>query len=99
MLAADPLTVTNGAELVTNLMPEIVLVPAPVIVKVPVMDGVLREEPSHAAIFTPGVMVTFSVTDDLKKMVSPTELSAMAAAKVVCVPLAALVSTIFAETP
>lgn len=73
--------------------PEIVLVPAPVMVNVPVIVGTFKESPDQQAIFTPGVIVTFSVTLSLKKIVSPEEAAVIALAKVVWVPLAAEVAT------
>jgi len=59
------------------------LVPAPVIVNVPIIAGVFKASPSHAAILTPGVIVTDSDTESLKNMVSPATASAMQLANVV----------------
>src|SRR5580693_795519 len=88
-----------AAEFVINSRPEIVLVPAPVIVSVPVIEGVFAEPPDHAVIFTPGVIVTFSVTDVMRKIVSPEDAADMAVAKVVCVPKPAVEFTIHFDTP
>ena len=54
--------------------PDIVLVPAPVIVRVPVIEGVFKLPPVQAVILTPGVIVTFSVTEVIKKIavITPT---------------------------
>lgn len=70
-------------ELVRSSTPDMLLVPAPVIVNVPMMAGVLRDDPCHPTILIPGVRVTFSVTESLKKIVSPTLAAAIADAKVV----------------
>jgi hypothetical protein len=68
---------------VTKRIPEIVDVPAAVIVKVPVIEGVFEDPAAQLTIFTPGVIVTFSVTEVLKKIVSPALAAAIAAARVV----------------
>jgi hypothetical protein len=94
MLSADPVTAIITAEFVTSRIPLILQVPAVVIVSVPVIVGVFRVPPVQAAILTPAVSVTFSVTESLRKIVSPDTASAIAPARVVCVPFAALVATI-----
>ncbi len=96
---ADPVIAINAALFVCNLRLDTVDVPAPVIVSVPMIVGVFRAPPDHPVMFTPGVMVTFSVTLSRKNMVSPDDATAIADASVVCVPLAADVATINLDTP
>lgn len=63
------MTAIIAAEFVASLIPDIMDVPAPVIVTVPVIVGEFNEPPDHAAILTPGVNVTFSVTESRRKIV------------------------------
>lgn len=83
MESAEPETVSTGALFVTSRIPEIFEVPAPVMVRVPVIVGVFNVPPDHAAIFTPGVIVTFSVTESLRNIVCPDTAAAIARARVV----------------
>lgn len=76
-----------------------VLVPAPVIVNFPVIEGIFKDDPDQLTMLTPGVIVTFSVTLSRRKMVSPEEAAAIADARVVCVPFAADVATINLLSP
>jgi hypothetical protein len=84
--AALPVTERNDAPLDARRIPLMLHVPAVVIVRVPLMVGVFNVPPCHAVILTPAVRVTFSVTESLRKIVSPETASAIADAKVECVP-------------
>ena len=92
--AALPVIERNSAVFDVSFNPLILHVPAVVIDSLPVIVGVFKLPPTHPTIFTPAVKVTSSVTLSRITMVSPEEASAIAPAKVVCVPLAADVATI-----
>lgn len=99
MVADEPPTERMLSELVISVIPEIVDVPAPVIVILPVIEGVFTADPSQAARLTPIVSVTFSVTESRRKIVSPAEASAIAEANVIWLPFAGSVATISLATP
>jgi len=79
---APDITITLS-EFVTRRTLEIVLVPVPETVIFPVMEGTLAAPLPSPAILTPAVSVMFSVTESLKRIVSPALATAFAAAKVV----------------
>lgn len=72
MVALVPVIEITAAELVVSLMPDIVHVPAKVAVIVPVIEmfGV-KPSDGYATMSTPALAVTFSVTEFLRKIVSP----------------------------